>query len=204
MDILFWTMLAAGFVLHRLNMREQGARIALLGRLLGRYRIEQLMQTLIQNYLRALAEEDVQRQAQIWQMLHEAERELCEQFNALALDFSQIAAPLARVSRLPVALPYAAQWWPRNTFDMRKLLSLHAHALAQAASASHVTPKRRAFTLMAEMLLMQHSCHWFCRSKLVASARLMARHQTRYEQVLEAVAAPTRLSYDTVVGGRSA
>jgi hypothetical protein len=25
--------------------------------------------------------------------------------------------------------------------------------------------KRRAFTMTAELMLMQHTCHWFCRSR---------------------------------------
>ena len=41
-------------------------------------------------------------------------------------------------------------------------------------------PKDRAFAILAEMLLMQHTCHWYCRSKAVASARMLARHQTSY------------------------
>ena len=39
---------------------------------------------------------------------------------------------------------------------------------------------------------MQHTCHWFCNSKTVASARLLARHQTTYEQVLASVTPETR------------
>lgn len=48
--------------------------------------------------------------------------------------------------------------------------------------------KRRAFTMTAELMLMQHTCHWFCRSRTVASMRLLARHKTAYEQVLQSVA----------------
>ena len=40
------------------------------------------------------------------------------------------------------------------------------------------SPRRKAFTMSAELFLMQHTCHWFCRSKTVASARMMARHKT--------------------------
>ena len=42
---------------------------------------------------------------------------------------------------------------------------------------------------------MQHSCHWFCKSKAVASARLVLRHKTSHEQVLAAVAPDTRRAY---------
>jgi len=84
---------------------------------------------------------------------------------------------------------------------MRKLLSVHAHAIAQAASNRlGQEPKGKAFTLMAELFLMQHSCHWFCRSKMVASARLLARHKSPYVQVLASVAPPTRQAYCALVG----
>lgn len=53
---------------------------------------------------------------------------------------------------------------------------------------------------MAELLLMQHSCHWFCRSKLVASARLLARHKTPYPKVLASVAPQSRQAYCKLVG----
>jgi hypothetical protein len=52
---------------------------------------------------------------------------------------------------------------------------------------------------MAELLLMQHSCHWFCRSKVVASARMLASHQTAYPQLLESVAPDTRRAYLAVL-----
>jgi hypothetical protein len=55
--------------------------------------------------------------------------------------------------------------------------------------------------MMGEMFLMQHSCHWFCRSKTIASARMVAQHQTRYEQALDAVSPETRQAYLAVVQG---
>jgi len=50
------------------------------------------------------------------------------------------------------------------------------------------------------LFLMQHTCHWFCRSKTVASARLLARHKTSYAQVLAAVAPQTREAYIRLIG----
>jgi hypothetical protein len=190
-----------GFVLHSVNQRDQRVRIALLGRYLGKYQIEKLMENLTQGYLRALGESDAQRQASIWSMLSTAETELCEQFNAFVLDFSNVAEPAARVSKLPIGLPYAVQWLAASTFDMRKVLSLHAHGIAQAATNRQAqSPKGKAFIVMAELFLMQHSCHWFCRSKLVAHARLLARHQTPYDKVLNSVAPQTRQAYCALVG----
>jgi len=200
MDI-FWILLLLGMVLRIFNMRDQRARIGLLGVHLNRYRIEKLMEDLTQGYMRALGETDLQRQAAIWHMLSHAETDLVEQFNAFVLEFSSVTVQQARVSRLPIALPYAAHWLPGTTFDMRKALSIHAHAIAQAAANRlGQSAKDKAFTLMAELFLMQHTCHWFCRSKLVASARLVARHQTPYAQVLASVAAPTRQAYCALVG----
>ncbi len=196
----FLLAMALMFVVNNVNRREQRARIALLGQYLGRYRIESLMENLIQGYMRALGEADLQRQASIWSMLGTAEAELCEQFNAFSQDFSGVTPALARVSKLPVALPYAAHWLASHSFDMRRAISLHAHAIAQAASAHPESPKNKAFTLMAELLLMQHTCHWFCRSKLVASARLLARHKTPYPKVLASVAPSTRRTYCALVG----
>jgi hypothetical protein len=49
--------------------------------------------------------------------------------------------------------------------------------------------------LTAEIMLLQHTCHWFCRSKAVASGRLLARHKTQYEQVLTSVSASTRQGF---------
>ncbi len=200
MEILVGLFLL-GFVLHTFNVRDQRVRIALLGTHLGRYRIEKLMEDLIQGYLRALGESDSQRRAAIWSMLSTAETELIEQFNAFVLEFSNVTEPQARVSRLAIALPYATNWLPSYTFDMRKALSIHAHAIAQAASNRlGQEPKGKAFTLMAELFLMQHSCHWFCRSKMVASARLVARHKSPYAQVLDSVAPQTRQAYCALVG----
>ena len=62
--------------------------------------------------------------------------------------------------------------------------------------------KRRAFTMTAELMLMQHTCHWFCKSRTVAAMRLIARHKTAYEQVLESVAPATRKAYEKLVRAR--
>ncbi|MDD5027984.1 MAG: hypothetical protein PHH58_00570 [Rhodoferax sp.] len=186
--------------LRLLAMREQRVRIALLGEHLARHQIEKLMQSVVQGSLRALGEADLERQASIWSMLESTQAELSQQVSALALAFANVPELDARISKLPLALPYATRWWPTLCIDARKLISLHAHALLQAVQADPgVSPKSRAFTFMAELFLFQHTCHWFCRSRLVASARLMARHQTAYAQVLASVAAPTRQAYQALL-----
>ena len=75
---------------------------------------------------------------------------------------------------------------------------LHAQAIAavQVGQARDEDERKsRAFTMTAELMLMQHTCHWFCKSRTVASVRLMARHKCRYEQVLQSVAPQTLYAY---------
>jgi hypothetical protein len=47
---------------------------------------------------------------------------------------------------------------------------------------------------------MQHTCHWYCRSKTVASARMIGQHQTQYLQALVAVSPETRSAYCALIG----
>lgn len=200
MDIFVALMLIA-FSAYTLSARAQRRRIALLGSHLSKYQIENLMESLTEGYLRALGEDDAERRAQVWSVLATAETVLSEQFNRFVLDFAKVNEADARVSRLPLAVPYATQLFPQASFDMRKALSMHAHAISNAvANRLNQSQKDRAYTLCAELFLMQHTCHWFCRSRAVASARLLARHKTSYAQVLAAVAPQTRHAYGRLVG----
>ncbi len=200
MEIYFLPVaIAIGFFI--LKSRDQNRRIALLGRYLGQHQIEKLMENLTENYLRALGESDPERQAQIWHVTSTAETALCEQFNRFCAEFSKVDEADARVSQLAFAIPYADKLFPSTTFDLRKALSIHAHGIANAASNRlNQTDKARAFTLSAELFLMQHTCHWFCRSKAVASARMQLRHKTTYAQALAAVAPDTRTAYGSLLG----
>ncbi|MDD2712804.1 MAG: hypothetical protein PHU77_07770 [Simplicispira sp.] len=201
MDILFLAMvIAMGW--QMLKARYQGRRVALLGEHLSNFQIEKLMETLTQGYLRALGEADAQRRDQIWSMLGTAEASLSEQFNRFSADFARVDALQTRVSTLPVALPYADQLFPGATLDLRALMQVHAKGIEAAVRNDAARSQRdKAFTLLAELFLMQHTCHWFCKSKTVASARLLARHKTSYEQVLSAVAPATRAAYQALVQG---
>jgi hypothetical protein len=184
-----------------LKAKEQARRIALLGSQLGKYQIEKLMENLTEGYMRCLNEDDVERRDQIWSMLNTAEAALADQFGRFAAGFGRIDEAQTRTSKLPLALPFADRLFPGATFDVRKVFAIHAQGIADAASnALGQTPKRKAFTLSAEIFLMQHTCHWFCRSKSVASARLLARHQTSYALALDSVAPATRKAYLAVVG----
>jgi hypothetical protein len=191
-----------------LKSRDQKSRIVFLAKHLGRYPIERLMQTLIEGYARALGEPDAERQAQIFKLLATTELELREQFNRFAEEFARADAVSARVSTLTFGLPYASRLFPAATFDLRRAMTIHAQAIVDATAIPVTTPsdlpdaatalklsKSRAFTISAELLLVQHTCHWFCRSKMIASARLLARHNTSYAQVLAAVSPDTRSAY---------
>lgn len=200
MEIVILLMFAALGV-QLLKSKEQRRRIALLGSHLSRHQIEKLMENLTQGYLRALGEEDPERRAQIWSMLSTAETELSEQFQRFTAEFAKVWSDQTLVSTLPIAIPYADKLFPQATFDLRQALAIHAKGIAAAVeNRENRSLRDKAFTLSAELFLMQHSCHWFCRSKAIASARMLARHQTRYAQLLSSVAPETRQAYCKLVG----
>jgi len=204
MDILVFVPLALLLGFQYLKTQEQRRRIALLGGYLSQYQIEKLMENLTQGYLRALDEEDPERRAQIWSMLGTAEQELSSQFSRFVEDFAKVWNGQTQASTLAFAFPYADRLFPRATFDVRHALAIHAQGIAAAAENRGGRSLRdKAYTLSAELFLMQHTCHWFCRSKAVASARMLARHQTRYAQLLEAVSPETRQAYAALVGYRA-
>jgi hypothetical protein len=201
MEIFVLLLMVAAFGAYRLKAKTQSRRIALLASHLGRYQVEKLMESLTEGYLRALAEKDPERQAQIWNMLAVSEEQLVEQFRRFAADFSTVDEADARVSKLPVFLPESDRFFPDYTFDMRQALTVHAQGITRAAKNEQGRAARdKAYTLSAELFLMQHTCHWYCRSKAVASARMLARHQTPYEQLLASVDPQTREAYLAVIG----
>lgn len=196
-------ILAVGGGAFFFKNREQHQRIALLGGVLSQFEIEKLMESLMDGYLRALGEDRAERQAQVWSYLNAQEDTLCAQFQQFADAFAQVWADDALVSRLPIAFPRAHKVFPAQTFDARQLFALHAQSLERALhGTAPLNPRDRAYTVTAELMLMQHSCHWFCRSRSVASGRLLARHKTSYAQVLAAVAPQTRAAYLALVQGR--
>ena len=201
MDILLLGILIA-IGIFMLNAKQQRQRIVLLASFLGHYQIEKLMENLTEGYLRALGESDAERREQVWNLLRTTELQLSEQFTRFATEFARVEPDQARVSTLAMALPFAEQWLPRATFDMRQALQVHAQGIERAVRNDTGRSLRdKAFTVSAELFLMQHSCHWFCKSKTIASARLLGRHQTTYEQVLAAVDPATRSAYQSVLRG---
>lgn len=194
LSLLF--LLATG--IHWLNTQGQRKRTALLAEQLRPYQIEKHMEQLTSAYMRALSESDLERQQQILQLQAQAEQQLASDFQSLARDFARLSAPVTRAFK--VALPYIDQLSPKATFDMRRMLEVHARGIERTVNAAAgLSPKNRAFQMMGEMFLMQHSCHWFCKSKTIASARMVTQHQTRYEQALEAASPETRQAYWAVV-----
>lgn len=200
MDVLLMVLML-GVVVQVLNAREAGARIALLGGHLTRFQIERLMVELTDGYLVALGMNNPEQRNEYWQALDRAEQTLGEQVTRFAAEFAQVDADEARVSQLPVTLPRLGVVFPQWSFDFRELLSIHAKGItAVIANAKGLNQRDKAYMLTAELYLFKHSCHWFCRSKTVASARLFLQHQTAYEQVLEAISPETRKSYLALVG----
>jgi len=200
MDPIVLIVLAgmAGFALKR---QDQRRRIALLGSQLQHYSLEKHIESLIDGYLRALGEQDANRQEQIWGLMRGHETALADQLGRLARDMGKLDAEATRVSTLPLGMPFADKLFPTATFDLRKAIDIHARGVAAAvAEQPGRSDKDKAFTVMAEMYLFQHTCHWFCRSKNVASARLLARHRTAYKQVLAAVSPDTRRAYEQLIG----
>ena len=200
MDAFIGLMLLAlgGYTLKTLDERR---RIELLGGKLRPYQLEQLIAELMEGYLRAMGEKDADRSATLWQDLSATESRLNEQMQAFAADLSGVWGERVRVSRLPFSLPMATRLFPSLGFDLRALVQLHARAVDSALrNEAGLSRRDRAFRLSAELLLFQHSCHWFCRSLTLASARLLARHRTAYAQVVESVAPETRQAYLALVG----
>jgi len=189
-------------VLYVLKKQEQRLHTQLLAQHLARFQIEKLMANLMEGYLRVIGEKDAQRREQIWPVLANTESSLVSQFQRFAEEFATLPAEQTRASTLPLALPYMTRVLPSATMDVREAMKLHAQALAAARvgdAADEEERKRRAFTMTAELMLMQHTCHWFCRSRTVASMRLLARHKTAYEQVLQSVAPGTLKAYEKLM-----
>ena len=202
MDFLTW-IIVGSIGVYVLKGMEHRRRVRLLGAHLAPTQVEKLMGGLIEGYMRALDEKDPERRKQVWAVLDNSEKTLADQLQRLADTFAKENVQDTRVSTLPLALPYFDRLMPQNTFDMREALQMHANAVRAACAPDEVdlaTRKRMAFTMTAELLLLQHTCHWFCKSRTVASMRLIARQKTTYEQVLQSVSRSTRNAYEKLVG----
>jgi hypothetical protein len=188
-------------VIWFINIRAQHQRIRVLATVLGQFQVEKLMETVADGYLRALGESDAERSSQVWNMLGQAELTLNGQLQAFVQEFDKVDAASARFSTLPLSLPFALKVFPGSSADLRALLHIHAKGIdALVRNEEGLAQKDKAFTLTAELLLLQHSCQWFCRSKAMASSRMMARHRTPHAQLLASVSAQTRTAYKQLLG----
>lgn len=186
------------------QVSEQRERVNLLADQLRPYGIEQHMARLIEGYLRAASEPDSDRAGPVWQTLEPVESALERDMGQLTESIRKVWGESMRVSRLPVHVPQVTRFFPGVGFDFRALVSLHAQGLAAALrNPDGLGYRDRAFRVTAELMLFQHSCHWYCRSKTVADARLLLAHQTAYAQVLAAVTPQTRAAYQALIRPRS-
>ncbi|WP_269499685.1 hypothetical protein [Castellaniella sp. S9] len=195
MDIVL-TALAVIVAWRLLCLRYQRTHIALLGGHLADLRIERHMEMLTQGYTRAIHEQDEARQLQVLESFAEAERTVADQAHALAEAMGKESSQATGMGALPLCLPYVERFIPTLTRDFRELLRIHAAGLRHVVdNESRWGLKERAYHLSAELYLLQHSCHWFCKSRAVADARLVLRHQVKHQKVLESVSEPTRSAY---------
>lgn len=202
MDVLL-LLLFIGAALGLANRSLQSERVSLLARHFAPFDIQRLTETLLRGYLGALdLPAGAAREAR-WRQLMPTEEALADKLSRFAAAFGARSAVETRVSTLPIALPWAHRWLPAASFDLRRAFDIHARGLQRALRVDGGEPTRdRAYTLMAELLLMQYTCHWFCRSRTVATARLIALHQTTPAQVLAAVTPATREDYAALTGLR--
>lgn len=202
---LFLDLIVFVGVLYFVNARQQRTRIVLLAQALHPFHIEKLMQGLIEGYLRAMGESDEARRSQVLAMLEISETQLQSQLQRMATDFERTPAAQARISRIAFGLPWATQLLPTLAFDLRRALAIHAAGITRAMeNPQGLNARDRAYTITAELLLLQHTCHWFCKSRNVASARLLARHRTAWQQAIAAVTPETRNAYLALITGQQA
>ena len=179
-----------------LRVHYQRTRIALLGSHLANLQLERHMETLTQGYTRAIHEKNETRQIQLLQNFNQTERTVATQIQSLADAMQKESAQATRMGTLPFCVPYAERFLPVALRDFRPLLRIHAAGLRRAVdNEDGWDAKSRAYHLSAELYLLQHSCHWFCKSRVVADARLLLRHQVNHQKVMESVSAVTRSSY---------
>jgi len=186
-----------------LRSQEQRRHTLLLSRHLRHFQIERLMGEIIEGSLRALGEDDELRRAHVWGLIDDIEAKLVPQVQRFAESFCAAPPAETRINTLLLPLPGLDKLFPRAGFDMREAVRLHARGIAAvrlAASANDDERRARAFMMAAELMLLQFSCHWFCKSRTVAAVRLVTRHNTPLEQVIDAVSADTRRDYLRLIG----
>lgn len=180
-----------------LRVQYQRSRIGLLGRHLANLQLERHMETLTQGYARAIRETDESRQLQVLETFAQSERAMARQVRALAKSLADESANATSMTTLSLCVPFAERFLPNAMLrDFRTLVQIHADGMTYVVdNEAGWDPKARAYHLSAELYLLQHSCHWFCKSRAVADARLMLRHQVNHQKVLASVSDVTREPY---------
>src|SRR5690606_26331552 len=153
-------------------------------------------------YSRAIGEESETRRLQVLETFSQTERAVAAQARTLAQAMQQESAQDASMGTASFCIPYIERFALAATRDFRKLLHIHAAGLRHVVDNENGwDAKNRAFHLSAELYLLQHSCHWFCKSRNVADARLLLRHQVNRQKVLESVSSVTRAAYQQWLQG---
>jgi hypothetical protein len=187
-----------------LRVQYQRTHIALLGNYLASLQLERHMETLTNGYTRAIHEKEETRQTQVLETFAQAERTMAAQVQSLADAMRKESSQAASMGTLPFCLPYIELFLPALTRDFRELLRIHAAGLRHVVdNEGGWDMKSRAYHLSAELYLLQHSCHWFCKSRTVADARLVMQHQVNHQKVLESVSDTTRAAYMRWMRGSS-
>lgn len=190
------TLLALVVAWRMLCLRYQRTHIALLGKHLANLQLERHMETLTQGYARAIGEQAETRRLQVLETFAQTERAVAAQARTLAQAIQKESTQATSMGRLSYCVPYIERFFPTATRDFRKLLDIHATGLRHVVdNEGGWDAKNRAFHLSAELYLLQHSCHWFCKSRNVADARLLLQHQVNHQKVLESVSGVTRSAY---------
>lgn len=181
-----------------LRTRYQRAHIALLGRHLAKMQLESHMETLSTTYTRAIQETNESRQQQIFDTVTQTEQAVATQTERLAQAFEKEPASATLMGIVAFHLPALVQIFPSMKRDFRQLLAIHAAGFRYVVdNEANWDAKTRAYHLSAELYLFQHSCHWFCKSRPIADARLLVRHKVDHKKVVESVCEPTRAAYES-------
>lgn len=195
MDIVLSVLLVA-VAWRILCVQYQRRHIALLGSHLSGLQLERHMETLTQGYIRAISADTESRQLQVLETFAQTEHAVAAQMRTLAASMQKESEQDSGVSVLRACVPYMERFLPALTRDFRWLLQIHAEGLRLVVdNDKNLEPKDRAFCLSAELYLFQHSCHWYCKSRGVADARLLLRHKVDYQKVLDSVSDVTRSAY---------
>lgn len=200
----FLILLLTAIVWQLMRARYQRERIAILARHLANMNLERHMETLTQGYDRAIHEESESRQRQVLETFLQAENAVATNVQSLAQSMQKESAPDTGMCPLPFCVPYVERMAPATSLrDFRALLQIHAAGMREAiAPDAYSDPKTRAFHIAAELYLLQHSCHWFCKSRGVADARLLLRHKVEHKKVIESVTHTTRAAYTRWMEGQ--